>query len=176
MAVRILLVIATLGMLACSDDRPRPPVTRDYAPPTPNVAEADRVPLDRAAAGQLVYVPIYSHVYHLGGQPYSLEATLSVRNTDPAFSITINRVDYFDSAGELVQAYLERPLSLGPLESTSFVVATRDVEGGVGANFLVEWVAERSVHEPMLEAIMIGKIGTHGVSFARSGRVLVDRN
>ena len=147
-----------------------------FEAPEPNVPAAERVPLDRARAGQLVYVPVYSHVYHAGGRRYLLEATLSVRNTDPSASITINRVDYYDSAGELVGRKLEAPLRLEPLASTEFLVTSRDTSGGAGANFLVEWVADKKVNEPLIECLMAGMSGTHGLSYARAGRVIDDRN
>ena len=34
--------------------------------------------------GHLVYLPLYSHIYGEGGQSFPLEATISIRNTDPA--------------------------------------------------------------------------------------------
>lgn len=41
--------------------------------------------------------------------------------------------------------------------------------GGVGANFLVEWVAEVMVTEPVIEAIMVSTEGGQAFAFARPG-------
>ena len=57
-----------------------------------------------SADRHIVYVPVYSHIYARGGKPYLLEATLSLRNTDTDLSISIVRVDYFDTGGKLVRS------------------------------------------------------------------------
>lgn len=173
------LLAPTLLVLGCSEgggsDEMVPLSDRHYRAPQPNVPAAERVAFEQAAVGQIVYVPVYSHVYHHGGRPYLLEATLSVRNTDPDRVVTINAVDYYDSAGRLVRPLLEAPLALRPLESTEFLIEARDTVGGAGANFLVEWVADQPVSMPMIECLMAGMAGTHGLSFAREGRAIVER-
>jgi len=148
---------------------------RRYVAPQPNVAPAQRIPLERAATGQLVYVPVYSHVYYSGGKPYLLEATLSIRNTDPKRRITVNSVEYYDSQGTRLRQFLDAPLMLEPLATTEFLIPALDTKGGSGANFLVEWVAETSVATPLIECLMAGMSGTHGLSFARTGQAIVDK-
>ncbi len=124
----------------------------------------------QVAAGQTVYVPVYSHIYHDGGRELALETTLSIRNTDPAGSIVINSVRYYDTGGTMVRSYLEKPAILAPLASADFLVERRDTSGGSGANFLVEWVAEEPVNDPVIEAVMVGGEGTRTVSFVRAGQ------
>lgn len=111
--------------------------------------------------GQAVYVPIYSHIYHYNSQDQmmNLSATMSVRNTDPTNSIIITSVRYYDTDGQLVRQDVERPVALKSLASTSFFVAADDTSGGSGANFMVEWVAEETVSEPVIEAVMINTSG-----------------
>ena len=46
--------------------------------------------------------------------------------------------------------------------------------GGVGANFLVDWVAEEPVQEPVIEAVMVGHEGNRSVSFVRSGQSIAN--
>ncbi len=126
--------------------------------------------------GQLVYVPVYSHIYYGDRElPLLLTATLSLRNTDPAKPITILRVDYYDTEGHLIRSYLTKPLTLKPLASTRFVVRESDTKGGSGANFLVRWQAETEVNAPLLEAVMIGATGQQGISFTSRGWVLQGR-
>ncbi len=123
--------------------------------------------------GQTLYVPAYSDVpYRDEMRRYQLAITLSIRNTDAVQSIVIMSVRYFDTEGRFLHAYVEPPLSLGPLASKAFVVQERDTRGGTGASFLVEWRAEVPVHAPVVEAVMIGTSGTQGISFISPGRVL----
>ena len=58
------------------------------------------------------------------------------------------------------------------MASTDFVVRRTDTSGGLGANFIVEWVAEKEVSEPVIEAVMIGAESTQGISFVSPGRVI----
>ena len=43
---------------------------------------------------------------------------------------------------------------------------SRDTSGGSGANFIVEWSAETASEAPIIEAVMVGMDGVHGLSFA----------
>lgn len=124
--------------------------------------------------GQLVYVPAYSHIYHEDGSPYLLTITLSVRNTSVDRAIIVRSVRFFDTSGKEVKSYLKQPLSLAPLATTEFLVERNDTSGGSGANFLVDWVANQPVTEPIIEAVMIDTKGNQGISFARSGAVIAE--
>ncbi len=80
---------------------------------------------------QTVYVPAYSHIYHGNKEtPLLLSVTLSIRNIDPHTAITITKVDYHETDGPLIKAYLEKPLTLGPLGSKKYIVPQRDNTGG----------------------------------------------
>ncbi len=122
---------------------------------------------------QVVYVPIYSHVYFSDGRrSLNLTALLSIRNTDRRSPIVIKRVDYHGTDGKLVRSDLKAALKLEPLAVTEVVLPERDMTGGSGASFLVEWVAEETVSEPVIESVMIGTMGSQGISFVCPGRVL----
>jgi hypothetical protein len=142
-----------------------------YIPPQTIAAE---MPPKAVAAGQMVYVPVYSHIYAKGGKPFLLEATLSVRNTDPNEDITIASVRYYDTNGNLIRDYLENPMLLKPLTTAEFLVAQKEIEGGSGANFIVEWVSDTKVNQPVIEAVMIGIEGQTSISFVRTG-VAIDK-
>ncbi|MDC0936093.1 DUF3124 domain-containing protein, partial [Pirellulales bacterium] len=137
------------------------PDLEDYAP---GDFDVDTLPVR-----QLVYVPVYSHVYYLGGAPYSLETTLSIRNIDPGQAVYLKSVEYFDTSGKLVKTYLDQTIRLGPLQTIEFLVERRDSSGGSGANFLVEWLADQQTNKPLVEAVMVGTAGSHGICFVRSG-------
>jgi hypothetical protein len=160
------VVLAALASTACS-----PTVS---APPTAPVL--DPVTLDDSvviAIGQVLYVPIYSHITMVEeGRTINLTSTLSIRNTDRQHPMIIVSVDYYDTQGALVNAYLADPVELGPLASTEFVVPQNDISGGLGASFLVEWVATTALSDPVIEAIMINTQGNQGLSFLSPGRVI----
>jgi hypothetical protein len=130
-------------------------------------------PPDADAYGQIIYVPAYSHIYHIRqGKDFQLTVTLSIRNPFPWRPITINRVDYFDSAGNFVRSYLDTPRELAPMETLEYVVAQDDTSGGSGANFLVGWAGEEGEAGPITEAVMIGTAQSQGLSFMTTGRAI----
>jgi len=84
----------------------------------------------------------------------------------------ITSVRYYDAEGELIRQDIERPFALKPLAATSFFVAADDTSGRSGANFVVEWVAEKTVSEPVIEAVMINTSGGQRISFISPGKVV----
>ena len=128
----------------------------------------------KVVMGQTVYVPIYSHIYHYNSQDnvMNLSATLSIRNTDLTNSIIITSVRYYDTDGKLIRQDIKSPVELKPLASTDFFIAADDTSGGSGANFIVEWVAEKTVYEPVIEAVMISTSSSQGISFVSPAKVL----
>lgn len=116
------------------------------------------------AKSQSLYVPVYSHVYVHDGVPFPLTATLSIRNTDSASPLFVQRVFYYDSEGILLRSYLEQPLRIAPLATAEFLVEEGDASGGSGANFVVEWASENALTQPVVEAVMIGASGQQGIS------------
>lgn len=123
--------------------------------------------------GQTVYVPAYSHIYHGNKEtPLLLSVTLSIRNIDPENSLTIESVDYHESAGSLVKEYLEKPVVLGPLGSERYIVAQKDNTGGSGANFMVTWRANKDTNPPIIETVMIGTQSQLGISFTSRGQAI----
>lgn len=123
--------------------------------------------------GEMIYVPAYSHIY-IGNreQPFLLTITISIRNIDPNNHITISTVDYYKTQGRLLRKYLDKPITLKPLESLRYVVPENDTKGGSGANFIVEWQSDRPANSPIVESIMIGAKSTQGISFVSRGRVI----
>jgi len=116
-----------------------------------------------------IYVPVYSHVYYHGGAPFPLEATLSIRNIHANQSVFIRKVDYYDTDGVLVKSHLDEFIELKPLQTIEFLVESRDHSGGSGANFLVQWQSTGDQTPPLVEAVMVGVVGTHAISFTKRG-------
>lgn len=141
-------------------------------------SQLNQVTLDglKIAMGQTIYIPVYSHIYYESQkEAIDLSATLSIRNTDLVNSLIITSVRYYDTRGKLIKQYLERPVELNPLASTDFVVERKDSSGGSGANFIVEWISEKEVSQPIVEAVMINAISAQGISFISNGRVIQSR-
>jgi hypothetical protein len=134
----------------------------------PGTAEAQVL-----SQGQTVYVPIYSHVYSGDRErPFLLAAILSIRNTDLKHGITVLAADYYDTEGNPVRKYLEKPVRLGPLASLRYVVGESDKSGGSGAKFIVRWQSDVQVNAPIVEGVMIGTQLGQGISFVSRGQVI----
>lgn len=65
---------------------------------------------------------------------------------------------------------IEDRLSSQPLQTASYLVEKRDVEGGSGASFIVEWSAEAAVNPPIIEAVMVGVGKIHNLAFTSRGQ------
>lgn len=123
--------------------------------------------------GQTVYVPAYSHIYHGNKErPFLLAVTLSIRNIDPEQPVKITLVDFYETQGKLLKKYLDKPISLRPLESIRYIVPQKETTGGSGANFIVEWQSEKQVNPPIIESVMIGTQSTQGISFTSRGQAI----
>ncbi|NCO74852.1 MAG: DUF3124 domain-containing protein [Cyanobacteria bacterium] len=123
--------------------------------------------------GQIIYIPVYSNIYHSNQQrSHNLAVTVSFHNIDLDNSIIIKSVKYYDTQGNLIDDYLASPVTLKPLASTNFYIEDSDIRGGIGANFLMEWVADKKVVKPFAESVMISTASTQGISFTSQGRIV----
>ena len=134
--------------------------------PTPQLAP------DQVLGEESIYLPIYSHAYFGGGRPFLLEAMVSIRNTSVDSPTYVKSVRYYDTVGELVREPLDRTIALGPLETIEFLVPQRDSRGGSGANMIIAWVRTPTSTAPLVEAVMVGNAGTHGICFSSRGEPL----
>ncbi len=180
---RFIFLLISVLVISCSSQKDGDDITPAPQQPSPIDTSSTATSLgDRnlnrlhTSAGQLIYVPVYSHIYQRNQQKtFNLTATLSFRNADLSRPIILTGILYYDSQGQLVKNYLESPKQIGPLASTSFVVEEDDLRGGVGANFIVEWESEQEVSPPVVEAVMISTTQQQGLSFISTGRVLEEK-
>lgn len=122
--------------------------------------------------GQTIYIPSYSNILS-DMQRIPLKANLIIHNSDPTHSITVLKIDHYDTDGALVEKYLQQPIKLKPLAATRLVIKeSKSGNEGAGANFLVQWRAEDKVTEPLVECVMVGTSGTQGYSFSSFGRII----
>jgi hypothetical protein len=146
--------------------------------PTPHSGKSTLKPValdsKKIVAGQTIYVPVYSYIYHYDtqNQVINLATTLSIRNTDLRHPVIITKIDYYDTSGKLIKKILENPSELSAMASADYFLPRNEVSGGLGANFLVEWVAEDLIFTPIVEAIMVSTESGRGLSFVSPGKVL----
>jgi hypothetical protein len=171
--LRFYLAIVLIFLAACQSSQisPQQTTNNNQTKSSPKVVTLDKN--FKIVMGQTIYVPVYSEIYHHNRQEiFYLAATLSIRNTDLKNSLIITSVRYYDTNGKLVKQYLENPIQIDALASTDFFVTRDDISGGVGANFIVEWVAAQEISEPIVEAVMIGTDFQQGISFISPGKVI----
>lgn len=129
------------------------------------------------AAGSLAkmtsYVPAYARIRAGTGRGHiDLATTLSIHNSSRDTPVVIKRVTYHNTEGELLDTYLDRAVALKPLGTIEVFVPAEDLRGGTGANFLVDWASPALSSEPVIEAVMIGTVGTTSYSFVSQARTL----
>lgn len=168
---KVLFIIITLGIFTgCQSEKQRLSIEE-----TEHVfIEKDELPA--FASTHKIYVPAYSNLYYLdGGRKSYFTVVLSLRNTSFEDSIYFTKVEYYNSRGNLIKEYLEKPLVLRPMESIEYIVEQDDDSGGAGANFIVEYKANALMrNKPIVEAIMMGSISHYGYSFKSEGVELVE--
>ena len=127
----------------------------------------------KSTVGELVYVPVYSSVYHMTGeQEFLMTVTLSIHNIDLTDSIAITDVSYFNTEGQRIREFVRDHVVLGPLATKQFVIPEADNMGGTGANFLVKWESETATARPVIESLMISTSSQQGLSFVCKGTVI----
>jgi hypothetical protein len=129
------------------------------------------VPPEPLAVSGSFYVPVYSSVSMAQGKLRAdFSVTLSVHNASETRPLVLKRVAYFDTSGKMVESYLKAPIALKPFSTIEVFIATSDVRGGTGANFVVDWAATGEIAEPAVEALMVGGVGAGHYAFISQGR------
>ncbi len=119
------------------------------------------------------YLSIYSEIYSLTQhRTHDLTATVSMRNANRSDTIYILNAEYFDTKGESIRTYFDKPIFIAPLETVEIVIDEDDQGGGTGANFLFDWAIKQNTNEPFFEGIMISTSGQQGLSFTTQGRIV----
>jgi hypothetical protein len=168
----VLLALACLAARAETTGAVGPAVPPDFRTQFKDSITAMPDPSDLSTKGS-IYVPTYSRVYGaaVGGKKLiELSTTLRIDNTSSTKALVIERIEYYETAGKLVQSYLSEPLALRPFGTIEIVIPAEDESGGVAANFIVEWAGVGPMAEPLVEAVMIGSQGDTSFSFVSPGR------
>jgi hypothetical protein len=129
------------------------------------------LPTENVAATGSFYVPVYSSVSMSQGKVRAdFSVTLSIHNASETRPLVLRRIAYFDTSGNMVESYLKGPVALKPFSTIEVFVPTTDIRGGTGANFVVDWAATDEIAEPVVEALMVGGIGSGHYAFTTQGR------
>ena len=128
------------------------------------------------SSGQLLYLPIYSHVWHgevdRKGQPTKslVSVLVSVRNTDISKPIQLLSAQYYDTDGRKIKEYVDPPRTIGPMGTYELFVPRSDDTGGSGANFVIAWKSDAAVNAPVVEAVHINLPAGRSIAFITSAR------
>lgn len=122
--------------------------------------------------GEVLYLPVYSSIYHQSDRTFDLTATLSIHNTDLFSQITVKKIDYYNTNGELVRSFIKDELVLDAIQSKQFIINQTDISGGTAAKFIIQWISEHKVTKPIIEAVMISTSSQQGISFKTESRVI----
>jgi hypothetical protein len=118
-------------------------------------------------------VPAYSHVFKGdNAAEHNLAITLMIRNTDFRNPITVTTVDYYDDDGKLVKKLIDKPLKIRPMATGSFFIKESDTSAGIGANFIVNWEADKAINVPIIEAVMTSIRLNQSAVFISPGQVI----
>ena len=117
------------------------------------------------------YVPVYSSVSMSQGKLRAdFSVTLSIHNTSETRPLVLRRIAYFNTSGKIVESYPKSPIALKPFATVELFIASADIRGGTGANFVVDWAATGEIAEPAVEALMVGGVGSGHYAFISQGR------
>ncbi len=118
-----------------------------------------------------VYVPAYS-IRTASEKPPGLATLLRIDNTSSNKPLVLERVDYFDTTGTLVQRYIETPIALKPFGAIQIFIPAEDRRGGPASNFIVTWAGNGPIAEPLIETVMFGTVDGASYSFVSPGRAI----
>lgn len=139
---------------------------------------ADRVNWEKRALSKAInnidtsstYLSVYSEIYQIADhRTYSLTVTISMRNINSTDSVYIFSAKYYNTEGNLIRTYFDKPIFIKPLETVEIVIHEGDKTGGTGANFIFEWAKTQNSLDPHFEAVMISTTGQQGLSFTTQG-------
>lgn len=112
------------------------------------------------------YLSVYSEIYsNTEARTVSLTATISIRNINDIDTLYIQRADLFDSNGNKVYSFTDRPVQVLPLETLELIVDQTNHQGGSGGNMIFDWSIHKGSIEPHFEAVMISTSGQQGIAF-----------
>jgi hypothetical protein len=154
------------------------PGSAGFAQPAPAIEQGfasslTTMPSEHLGVTGAFYVPAYSSVSLSQGRLRAdFSVTLSIHNASETRPLVLKRIAYFDTSGKLVESYLKSPVAMKPFATIEVFIPATDVRGGTGANFVVDWAAAGEIAEPVIEALVVGSVGSGHYAFISQGRAL----
>jgi uncharacterized protein DUF3124 len=165
--ILLLGLYCLLPLISAAVAQPAPSLEQTFA------ASLTPVPGENLGVSGAFYVPAYSSVsMSLSKSRADFSVTLSIHNTSETRPLVLRRIAYFDTGGKMVDSYLKAPVALKPFATIEVFIAATDVRGGTGANFVVDWASAGEITEPVVEALMVGGLGSGHYAFISQGRAL----
>jgi hypothetical protein len=87
--------------------------------------------------------------------------------------IRVTSARYFNTDGQLLREYITAARVIPPLGTLELYVPRSDSSGGSGANFLIDWNAEKPVNPPLIEALHADIREARTLLFVTTARPLV---
>lgn len=161
------MVLSLLFLLTSCEERRKYEEVKDEAWKKRTLTTALQNNLERGKTYLSVYSQVYSGSEHM---THDLTAIISIRNTSETDSIFLSSTKYYNTNGNLVKNYFDKPVFLLPLETIEIVIDEVNAEGGTGANFIFDWQKDSITSEPLFESVMISTSGNQGLSLIVQGK------
>ena len=118
-------------------------------------------------------MPVYSSLpYRTDQSGFDMKAYVAIHNTDLRWKIRITKVVYFNHDGKPVYDFLKgNDHELGPLATKDYHIPYED-KSGIGANFLIEWVSDSPMTEPLIECVTVSLKPNQSLTILSRGKVL----
>ena len=136
---------------------------------------AGQAPVVRSS-GQVLYLPIYSHVWHgdldSKGEPAKalVSISVSIRNTDPQKPIRVTSAQYYDTDGKKLREYVNAPRTVKPMGTLELFIPRGDDTGGSGANFVIVWKSDSPASPPIVEGFHANLPAGRSIAFTTTAR------
>lgn len=170
-----LLFFLSLVLLSCNGSKERSALNSKTTDFDHSILNPDLLPT-KLISGQLLYLPVYSNIpYEIDTVKFDMSAFIAIHNTDLLNTIKLTKVLYFNQEGKLVNDYLKnKNLKIAPLATKDFYVPYED-QSGTGANFLIEWIADTLVTEPLIESITTCLKPNNTVAVLSQGKIIKEK-
>lgn len=170
-----IFIILCLTTFSCKNLNNRTLVNTERIDFDNSSLNADMLP-KKMIRGQLLYLPVYSNIpYQIDTVKFDMSAFIAIHNTDLTKSIRLTKVLYFDQEGRMVRDYIKNQnIRISPLATKDFYVPYED-QSGTGANFLIEWIADTLVNEPLIESITTCLKPNNTVAVLSQGKIIKEK-
>ena len=142
----------------------------------PGMAMAQRA----LSNGQHLYLPIYAVIQYGdldrsgSAKELPVSSLVSIHNTDLEKPIRLLAARYYSTEGKFLRNFVAAPRVLKPMETVEFLVERRDIVGGSGANFVIQWDAAVPVSPPLVQALHV-ELQTNRAIVFTTDAVLIPR-